>query len=188
MKTIVFLYIVTAVFIVTAATVHAQPSGIKPGDRVRVLAPSTSEKPLIGNITSISSDDIFVIRNDGYFYFPLTSIERLDVSLYSRKRPLRGLTIGALSLGTFAGAGWAVTYRECTPRKMFDCFMHPSNRGQAFLMGGISGGMIGGILGLIIGSTINFDKWKRVSLGVNQPVSHAYLKPQPGVKFEYRFR
>ena len=102
MKTTISTFYILIILSAFFTSLHAQTSGIKPGDRVRVFSPTTSEKPVIGNITSVSTDGISVFRNDGYFYFPLTSIERLDVSIENKKRPLRGLVIGTLTLGTLA--------------------------------------------------------------------------------------
>ncbi len=131
---------------------------------MRIKAPTTSERLVAGTIVSVTDKDILILSKDLHYYLLFDSVEQLDLSIQRKRRPLKGLAIGALTMGTFIGGVSALTYTECVPKSLFDCIMHPQNRGSAFVLGAIGGGLLGGFAGLIIGSFTFTDTWENISI------------------------
>lgn len=136
------------------------------GDRVRVVGPPSHE-PITGRVTQLTPTTIYIKNRSMIRELPLSSIQRLDVSISQKRQTLEGLLRGSLSGGIAGGIIGFMTYRKCTDTGFMACFMRPENRGESFLWGAGTGVALGGIIGIIAGVSTIQDEWKQVPLNVS---------------------
>ena len=104
---------VIALAAITSSVASSQVTGIptatsldiRPGDRVRVVAPESGDTARIGTIAAIGDDGIVLRgeRRDESLSIPFAHLRQLDVSQGRSAHALAGLGIG-LAVGALAGA------------------------------------------------------------------------------------
>lgn len=130
------------------------PDALTVGSRLRLSAPSFSDRRLIGTLREWNTDALSLkTRTNALQTIPHTAIEKLEIS--QGRNPRRTLTatgIGFL-IGTAVGVlgqRWACSWSES------DCDITVSKTIGIGVLGAIPGGVIGAILGR--------EKWREVAL------------------------
>ena len=144
----------------------AQISGLYTGDKVRIYAPDIYSETFRGTIYGINTAEIILDFEGGLHIFPLTSIERLDVSYGKKRRTGRGALIGLPAGALVFGLISASSYEACDEDVWLDCAFEFSKR-DLFYMGAIVGSLIGVVAGTAIGSIIKTDVWERLPLDIS---------------------
>jgi len=169
------------------STAWAQVNNINVGDRVKIYAPVAQTKTLFGTVNNITSAEIFLLSNDGYFIIPLNSIRRIHVSTGKKRNTGKGALIG-LSGGAFLGGMISlVTYEECDDSEPFGCVLDFS-KGESFALGAAAVGLSGLVLGTVVGAIIKTDRWHRLPIEVlldSQPVTSQQLPFRPIVNVKF---
>jgi hypothetical protein len=153
-------------FIVPA--VSAQDSRIEVDSRVRVtrttegLSPQSQWMPIVGRVLAISSDSIIVEEDDVLFRRALTGadIDRLEVSVGTRRHAGKGFLVGALVTG---GLGALLGYATGDSPAGSWFSMTAGEKARAV---GVSFGVVGGILGLAIGALSVTELWEVTALPI----------------------
>jgi len=167
----------------------AQISGLYTGDKVRIYAPDIYSETFRGTIYGINTAEIILDFEGVLHIFPLTSIERLDVSYGKKRRTGRGALIG-LTSGAFLGTLISLTtYEECNSDEFMGCLFH-FDKGESALLGAAAGGFIGLIAGTAIGSIIKTDVWVRLPLEISMniqsvPAQELSLSQVPVVSLKF---
>jgi hypothetical protein len=147
-----------ALFWVTLPGVTSAQSGLSQGDRVRVRYAEGSV--VTGVVDAVSTREVrLVTRRDSVHVVQRDQIDALERSVGQELQFARDFF---RTLGITATAGLVVggvTWSPCDT-----CFIYPSSRGDAALVGMILGAAIGLPLGLIVGAAHKHDVWEPVSL------------------------
>jgi outer membrane lipoprotein SlyB len=132
---------------------------LRAGMRVRVQ--QNGQGPVIGTLTDILKDTIvYQPLAPSVVKVPLSSIERLEVSIGSRRgweRAVAGAVLGGV-VGAIIGG---------TARKTTECTIGPGNHCDTVGPGGgaIAGAVLGGVAGAILGAPEKkTERWQRVRL------------------------
>ena len=142
--------------IASSSTITSQERpAINPGTRVRVTAPSVSNKPLVGTVVAFDADSLVVQRDTAIRRLSTTSITHLDISQSRKSHTLMGAGIGFL-----VGAGFA-TALVLTGDRGGDC----ADAGYCILIGSAVLGGGGAVIGAGIGALVRTDRWAEVPLG-----------------------
>ncbi len=153
-----------------ARAVPALPLTI--GARVRVAAPATGNKTVIGTLVRSDGQTLVIERESSRegVSIPAASVTRLDVS---RRRPGKAWVGGLVGLGVGAGAGAAYGNGGGTRDQFYDqcvadsrtfgfpadtCLGPKRGVGKWAAIGGGSGLLIGGIIGKLTGK----ERWEAV--------------------------
>jgi len=167
----------------------AQISSLNTGDKVRIFAPDVYTSAIKGTIYSTNTTDVTLDSGDYIYTIPLSSIERLDISLGKKRNTGKGALIG-LSSGALLGSliGLA-TYEDCNSDEFMGCFLHFS-KGESALIGAASGGFVGLIIGTVSGYSIKTDKWERIPVFVSMnfqsvPAQKLSLSQVPVVSLKF---
>jgi hypothetical protein len=150
--------LILAIAIVQSDGLAAQSARIRPGDQVRLHAPSP--RGVFDVVEwSESSATLRDRRTGNQFELSVSSIEGMDVRL-GRQTPghglLRGLAFGAL-IGGASGAVLGFASGD-DPPGMFSFTAEE----KAALMGGLFG-VTGAVAGGVIGAAVPGSRWERVS-------------------------
>ncbi|MDR8390880.1 hypothetical protein NC796_07015 [Aliifodinibius sp. S!AR15-10] len=158
--------------LISTTTVSAQIQGVAKGDRVKIDAPSMSDRRIIGTVLDNSgSVTILAVRNDSTYYIPNSSIRKLSVSAGKKRKPLKGALLGAGSGGLLLGIIAAATNPDPKPceGELF-CGSFELTDGEAFVFGAVLGILAGGAVGAITGALVETEKWVRVPLGFSMGI------------------
>jgi hypothetical protein len=150
----------------TAMLFLATPTGllaqrdlpVRPGDRVRLSAPSHGVERLEGTVISLMPDTIVVDRGEP-LALPISSLTRLAVSRDGKSRTRAGATVGFWA-GAVAGA--AIGVASAGPSNPLSS--DPNEAAGLFVGSALAGGVVGLGLGALIGSTIKVHRWEAVPL------------------------
>lgn len=137
------------------------------GRRVRVSlvrVPGGISTSPIGVLTEVTADSLVLSAEDERVSIPRSTIQRLDVSIGTKRMTGQGALAG-LALGAFAFGAVAVTGADpdpCGGEDVWLCF-EPSV--ELIVLGGaVTGALLGAVLGAAIGSSMQGDRWERVDL------------------------
>ena len=172
------------------------PPTISRGTRVRLtLSPElqapgsvTGEgagvsKQIIGWWESNSGGVVTVRRSggDGTWLIPVTSVDRIEVSLGERGQS--GNTVlrwmGGLSIGF--GILSAIVWEPCTAKGL-GCLMEPSTHGQAFIMGAVGGAILAIPIGLMVRRG-KHERWREEPFGMLRASLRAAPDGRIGISF-----
>jgi hypothetical protein len=187
---------VIALAAITSSVASSQVTGIptatsldiRPGDRVRVVAPESGDTARIGTIAAIGDDGIVLRgeRRDESLSIPFAHLRQLDVSQGRSAHALAGLGIG-LAVGALAGA--ASFEGSYGPTSLFQ------SRGTLAAEGALVGAVPGALIGVVTGALVHTDRWRtlvplhslvgHVQAGVNLIPSS--MGPRPAVRVAVRF-
>jgi len=162
---------------------------VRPGDRVRVVAPESGDTAQIGTIAAVGADGI-VLRGKGQddsLRIPFAHLRQLDVSNGRSAHPVAGLVIG-LAGGALAGAVLADANYSNKELNLVS-----RGTGDAILaaVGGAAGALIGGVTGALI----HTDRWFTL-VPLHSLVGHAQagvtlipssMGPRPALRVAVRF-
>jgi hypothetical protein len=141
----------------TAAPASA-PASVAVGSRVRVSAPATGDKILVGTVVRSDGDALVVERENTRegITIPTTSVTKLDVSKGpASNKPMKFGILGGLLLGGTAGALYG--------RSDSYYYSHGCSRGSCAAKWGAIGGAGGALIGGLIGKTTGKEHWEPVS-------------------------
>ncbi len=150
-----WLYMLTAATLlvpVAFGTSSAQQvNSLQPGTRVRVMAPSIAERPLIGTVALYPAPDTLALTRG--VAIPLVAIEQLEISRGRKSHWIMGALMGAgigAALGVSAGA-------EETGEL---------GAGPAMVIGGVGLGLLGLLVGGLVGNAIPAEpeRWEHYPL------------------------
>lgn len=126
--------------------------------RVRVLAPSFSEKRQVGTLAGVDSAGLRLMRGRvDTVLIPRDAVMAVDVSAGKRSHWVRGATIGALTGVTVATVAWIAdkaSGEEDPFSDALDNVFFPVAAGAL----GITGALVGGV----IGAFAKTEQWDRV--------------------------
>lgn len=124
------------------------------GDRVRIVAPETGFKKLVGEVVATTPDalSLKVDGSVGEFEVSRADILSISRSVGHRRNTLRGIKVG-LPVGAFAGIWFG------PKQKLVDG--NPV-AGSTVPRNALRGGIAGVILGAIIGSITRTDDWEPI--------------------------
>ena len=146
-------------------------SQLRPGQRVRVVAPGPEGQPArysTGNLLRRDADAV-VLTNGGGLVRPetltvaLAPDSRLEVLTATRGHGWAGALIGSLAGGLAGAAIASAAWQPCTDSGFFACFLYPS-QGLAAGGGGIIGGLAGALVGGLVGRSTRNETWVPVPL------------------------
>lgn len=156
-------WITAAVLLLTSAVAAQEQERVwGAGDKVRVTAPSVSERPLIGTYRGVRDDDNLMLAVEATgdpLAIPATEVEKLEISLGRKSAAQKGAWIGGglgFLVGAVFGAGLCSAdfgggQGDCEP-----------------LWAALGGGAVVGIplaaIGLGIGSLFKSERWEPVAL------------------------
>lgn len=189
MKTTIFSMVMilsSLTFINTPAA--GQSSQLNPGDKIRVTYTGGMSSRITGSFSSITDDSLRFVKSDSTIGLPLSSIQRVDVSVGKKTNEGRGAAIGAAAGGFTLGLIALASDESCGPEDTW-CIDFFSS-GDMFLIGLVAGAAGGAFVGLIAGGLTQTDKWQRVPLEVAlQPVSlgQIYDAKKIGVTVKWHF-
>lgn len=143
------------------------PLRLEPGTRIRVSAPSISQRKIVGEAVSIDSEWLHFARPDSATeaWLRLPFVDTVEVSLGRgrARRALRGSTWGAFVGGSLGGIAGALTAKNFSTNI-------PETAGLGVLGVGVTGGMIGAAIGALRPGR---ERWKSYVL------LHTPLPPPP---------
>jgi hypothetical protein len=128
---------------------------------VRVRISMHDSRPVLwhaGAVTVTGPDSVTVGLDERMLVFPISSIQRIQVSQGLHDNAKRGALVGA-SLGAALVGG--VVFVEAFRCEGW-CFVSP---GEALVMGSLVGTIPGALVGLLVGSTVQTERWADFWLG-----------------------
>ena len=139
--------------LVTIASQELPP--LKPGDRIRVAAPTLSPGPLVGTVVAFEADSLMVQRGTDTWRLSLASLTRLEMS--QGRRSHAGLGAG---IGLLVGAGVrAVIGSGC------HAVVVPVSSGVGCIaVGAAVIGGAGALVGAVTGALVRTERWAEVPL------------------------
>lgn len=146
------LWLTVALLVSLPLYMHAQPTDITVGDKVKIYAPSYVTKYVVGRVYETSSFSLIVTSGDKQVIIPYNVIKTMKVSVGQRNRWILGLALGYVSGALIASLA------NSRPENELDRLDNGINSAL--------GATIGAVLGLGIGTTIKRDRWKKVSIGL----------------------
>jgi len=149
------LFTILALASFTDATAQVLP--LRPGQRVRVTAPTLGFVNQSATFQGLHGDTIVAIA-DSVRHYPLSSVTRLDVYRGRKSAWARGLLIGSIT-GGFAGVIGGLLLGD-DPQQFYLSLTVEEKAGIGCAAGAVSGALVG----LIVGGLIKTDKWEKVSL------------------------
>ena len=138
--------------VAAASPLLAQPDRVVAlGDRVRIVAPETGYKQLVGQVTATTPDalSLKVDGSVGEFEVSRTDILSISRSIGHRRNTLRGIRIG-LPVGAFAGLWFGPKQKVVNGAPV---------GGTTVPRNALTGGVAGVMLGALFGSFIRSDEW-----------------------------
>ncbi|MEO5567498.1 MAG: hypothetical protein ABIR92_03350 [Gemmatimonadaceae bacterium] len=145
MKTLMVLFAV-------ASPLLAQPDrAVALGDRVRIVAPETGYKQLVGQVTATTPDalSLKVDGSVGEFEVSRGDILSISRSVGHRRNTLRGIRVG-LPVGAFAGIWFGPKQKIANGAPV---------GGSPVPRNALAGGVAGVLLGALFGTFIRSDDW-----------------------------
>jgi hypothetical protein len=135
------------------------PGAPKPGDRLRVTAPSLATKPLVGTVIEATERDlVLAVSPSEHRVIPRAELTRLERSLGRRRHLELGLLIGAASGAMVVGLG--------------SCGGGTCTSGDAVAYA-LSGALLGALPGAAVGGLIQTETWAEL------PASDVHLTAGP---------
>ena len=126
---------------------------VKPGDRVRIMAPSVSRAPFAGTLVTLQTDSLVVQGGANTWRLSLASVERVELSRGRKSNVLLGAGIGLL-----VGAGIGAMIGSGCDTELF------ATKGECIALGaGVFGGA-GALVGAISGALTRTERWAEVPL------------------------
>ncbi len=187
--TLAFFMITGISFVLTSVT-DARQSHLWVGDKVRIDSPNVSEKLIIGTVTHLTESDIIIISRGLHYYFPYSSVQKVEVSRGWHSNEMKGLLIGATAGVLLFSIIVAIGHQVCIQSIYTDCISRPASWLSGFFEGAVAGFAIGGFIGVVFGATVITDNW------VNVPIqsSNKFQAPQgfysfahPGISIKLKF-
>jgi hypothetical protein len=133
-------------------------TGLERGARIRVLAPSFSRRPPVGNLGPMDSTGLHLLRGRGEtLVIPWNAVAAVDVSTGRRSHWVRGAAIGGLTGLALATVVWVAdesSSQDDPFSDALDAIFYPA---VAVTMGA-SGALVGGVIGAIART----EQWERV--------------------------
>ena len=156
--------------------VSAQFNRLKTGERVKITAPTVSDRDVKGTVI-LSSRDItgIRVRGDSTIYISNDLIKKLAISRGKKRNTAKGATIGVVTGAFVLGVATAASNKSCGDDEW--CILEFSD-GEAFLLGAGVGGLLGAAVGAAIGAATSSDDWipipidmtvQKVPYGANNP-------------------
>jgi hypothetical protein len=131
------------------AAAQAPTPELRPGERIRVHAPSLAERPVRGGFARIAADTLFLGGRDSIgAAVPLGAVERID---RSRGRTVPALVGGGIGAAILGSIGLWATYVSGAPNPTAAERFVPVAAGAA----------VGGIFGAVVGSATG-ERWRPV--------------------------
>jgi hypothetical protein len=155
---------------VTSSVASSQGTGtptaanldVRPGDRVRVVAPEYGDTAQIGTIAAVGDDGIVLRgeRQDDSRTIPFAHLRQLDVSQGHSAHPVTGLVIG-LAAGAVGGAvlGLSTPIPRLFPAYDGGIPLPGVSRGGLTATGALLGGVAGAVIGVVTGALIHTERW-----------------------------
>jgi hypothetical protein len=129
------------------AAAQAPAPELRPGERIRVHAPSLAERPVRGGFARIAADTLFLGGRDSIgAAVPLGAVERID---RSRGRTVPALVGGGIGAAILGSIGLWATYVSDAPNPTAAERFVPVAAGAA----------VGGIFGAVVGSATG-ERWR----------------------------
>jgi hypothetical protein len=128
---------------------------------VRVRISVHDSRPVLwhaGAVTVTGPDSVTVGSDERMLVFPISSIQRIQVSKGLHDNAKRGALVGASMGAALVGGAALVDTLGCTSW----CIISP---GQALVMGSLLGTIPGALVGLLVGSTVQTERWADFRLG-----------------------
>jgi hypothetical protein len=145
------------VLAVSMVAVPAAAQGsLAPGLRVRVLAPTFSERRPVGQLHSVDSTGLRLVRGADVVFIPRTAVMAVDVSAGHRSHWVRGLAIGGLAGLTLATVAF-IADQSGDEDPLSDALDQVFFPAVATVLGG-TGALVGGVIGAIART----EQWDRV--------------------------
>lgn len=151
--------------VAAALPLLAQPDRLVAlGDRVRIVAPETGYKQLVGQVTATTPDalSLKVDGSVGEFDVSRGDILSISRSVGHRRNTLRGLRVG-LPVGAFAGIWFGPKQKIVNGAPV---------GGSPVPRNALAGGVAGVMLGALFGTLIRSDDWEPI---LAQPMSTGLL-------------
>jgi len=140
------------------STAASAQSALARDVRVRVLAPSISEKRPVGHLSTVDSTGLRLVQGRAdTLFIPRDAVMAVDVSAGRRSHWVRGAAIGGVSGLTFALVMWIVETTENDDDPFSDMLDD-----AFFPMVGVVLGGTGALVGGIIGAVARTEQWDRV--------------------------
>jgi hypothetical protein len=140
------------------------------GARVRIAAPTWSDKQITGRLLRPPSDVLEIALRDGVVQsVPVASISKLQISSGKKRHVLQGAIAGAL-----LAAGYALLAPGCTTQ-----FCGDDDYGTIILIALGSGGTA---LGAAVGAAIKTERWTAI------PTPRPTVRGPSGPAFSFSFR
>jgi len=144
--------------------------GVALGTRIRVSAPATSNKPVVGRITSFDDRSLTIRRENGNdtFNVPVTSASRFEISSGHASKGRRALFWG-LGGAVLAGGAGAAYGNVRSPGYCSGRYCYFGSKRGVGKWGGIGAGS-GAVIGAVIGSLTAGENWKpaeKVQVGLS---------------------
>ena len=143
--------------LVGPAVASAQDGGLARDVRVRVLAPSFSQKRPVGTLADLDSTGLRLVRGRAdTLFIPRDAVMAVDVSAGKRSHWVRGAAIGGVSGMVLATVMWIADTAgdDDSFADAIDTAFYPA---VALTLGG-AGALVGGI----IGAVARTEQWDRV--------------------------
>ncbi len=160
----------------TAASVD-----VRPGDRVRVVAPEYGGTPQIGTIAAVGDYGIVLRRErqEDSLGVPFAHLGRLEVSQGRSDHLLAGLGIG-LAAGALGGAVIGHNGRGYTESAAVREYFGPLSRSQGpvTVVGALVGGAAGALIGGVTGALIHTERWRTAPIHSLAGRAHAVASSQ----------
>jgi hypothetical protein len=126
---------------------------LKPGDRVRVIAPAVSPDPVVGTLVTLGADTL-VVQDSATWRFAFGAVQRVGVSRGRKSNAVVGAGYGLLA---GVGVGLLIT-SSCEPDLIFN------SKAQCMLAGAIFFGAAGTLVGAVTGAFVRTERWRDVPL------------------------
>jgi hypothetical protein len=162
------LPLAAAVLWVPSTAVVAQPLPVfevnhfEATERVRVSVRNGSS--VTGLLTRVQDQQIsLLVEGSRIIEVRFDEMERLERSTGKQRRGARGFGTGVAAGAAVGGVLAAASWTECTQQGFMACFMHPSSRGEAAMLGVVVGGAIGIPVGILMALSSR-ELWADVDL------------------------
>jgi hypothetical protein len=87
------------------------------------------------------------------------AVRQREVPTGKRRHTLAGLGYGALGGAVIGATAGYIGYSPCKETGLLACYLEPTSRGQATLVGAGIGAVLGAGIGSIVGALIVTDRW-----------------------------
>jgi hypothetical protein len=127
------------------------------GTRIRVVAPTISRRPQVGNLAAMDSTGLHLLQGGDAVTVPWNAVLAVDVSTGRRSHWVRGAAIGGLSGLAVATVAFVADQSDSQDDPFSDALDQVFFPAAAFVLGA-SGALVGGVIGAIART----EQWEQI--------------------------